>query len=179
MLIKIVELIKNHYRGFLIGVGLTLFALFVHSCDKKHYAPKPAIILPPNDKEIINVQPNKVTVTTNKGTQTITGSRDTKVEVKKDGTVVVTEKTMGLEHQIGADVYGGKEGLGVGLDLRFAYYKNFDALTGIGYLPTAHKLDLWLGCSYTIHNSWMSNTAVYVGYSATSKAPVAGVSLRF
>ena len=160
-----------------MGIFVVVLCLKVQSCTKAKYAPKP--VLDPKTKEQIVIKNNQVQVTTDKGTTTINGSRETKVDIQKDGTVKITEKTLGWEHQIGANAYGGRDGLGVGLDLRFAYYKNFDALTGIGYLPQNHKLDLWLGASYTIHNSWVSNTALFMGYSIMSHAPVAGLSLRF
>jgi hypothetical protein len=182
MLIKTLELIKTHWRGFLLGIFVAFLCLKVHSCDRKHYENHPPVaskpILPKDDKEQIIVKNGKVEVITSKGVQTVTGSRETIVNIKKDGTIKVSEQTHGFEHQVGFNGYISKD-MNIGLDLRYFYYKQFDAMMGIGYAPQTKHLDGWLGLGYTTVTSWTSNTTVFMGYSPINHAAVAGISLRF
>ena len=183
MIIKLLEFVKAHWRGFLMGCFVAFLCLKVHSCDKKHYTQNPPVApvktpLPTDDNEQIIIGDNgKVEVKTPTKDTTVGGTHGTTIDIKKDGTVKVTEKIFGFEHRIGFDGFIS-ERMGLGLDLRYFYYKQFDAMAGIGYMPQDQHLTGWLGLGYTPSTSWMSNTTVFVGYTVTKYA-IAGVSVRF
>lgn len=134
--------------------------------------------LPANVAEKVSVKNGVVTIQTPKGTKSISGVREGTLTLMKDGTSKLDIRDYGWEHQVGMDGFVNADGGALGLDLRYFYYKQFDALIGLGYAPLNKRLDIWAGIGYTIHTTWMSNTTVFIGYSVKNN-PVAGVSVRF
>lgn len=134
--------------------------------------------LPNNVAEKVSIKNGVVTIQTPKDIKRISGVREGSLTIMKDGTSKLDVRTFGWEHQIGMDGFVNADGGAVGLDLRYFYYKQFDALLGIGYGPRTQKLDTWLGIGYTLRTSWISNTTLFIGYSVRNN-PIAGLSVRF
>lgn len=177
LFLKLFEVVKAHWRGFLLGAFIVALCLKVQSCTKEHIAAKNSP-LPPDIAEKVSIKNGKVTIQTPTTTKTVSGVREGSITIGKDGKVKLDIRTKGWEHQIGMNGYFNGTNAGLGLDLRYFYYKQFDAMAGVGFLPQTKRLDGWLGLGYTPVTSWTSNTTLFVGYSA-ARTVVAGVSVRF
>lgn len=170
--------IKKHLQGFAIGVGVLALCLYVRSCTKAQIENKTSPF-PAGVKEIVSVEHGKVTVQTKDGgVRTVTGVRSGKLVIKDDNTTVLETKTYGFEHEIGLDGSLGTEDGAVGLDLRFWYWKQFDAMVGFNYSPKHNFGNAWLGAGYTLSTSWVSNTTLFVGYTIR-QYPIIGISVKF
>ena len=177
MITLIVTFVQKHYKGFLAGAGILGLCLYVRGCTKAQEEIKNSP-LPPNVSEKVSIKNGVVTIQTPTGVKHISGVREGTLTIMKDGTDKLDIRTYGWEHEVGMNGFINDAGGAVGLDLRYFYYKNFDALLGIGYGPKNKSLDIWAGIGYTIHTTWMSNTTVFIGYSVRNN-PVAGLSVRF
>ena len=138
------------------------------------------LVLPKDDREIIKVdtQHNQTTVTTEKGTTTVTGTRDVTVEVKKNGQVVVKEKTLGFECRPGLGAHVSPNGGRLDLTLDLAYWKRVDGLVGIGTdFKNVQNTEFFIAAAYQFSNR-LPNTSVYVGVNQ-HKDPLVGLRVRF
>jgi hypothetical protein len=177
MLIKILELLKKYWKLALALAFAGVVAFKVHGCDKKHMQPPTQVVLPPKDKEQIIVKNNEVTVITQKGTTVTNGSRGVTIDVKKDGSVVVTPKTHGfvLNPMLGAGINSTGPKITVGAEVY--YYKKLDLLVGIGADKYIANTVGFAGIGYTPESKWIHNTSFYVGY-ASNHSVMAGFAIR-
>jgi len=175
MILKILELIKAHWRGFLMGIFIIALCLKVQSCTKAHYAPKP--VLPPNTAEVITVVNGVTTVTTPTGTQTVNGTHGTTITVGTDHSIKVTEKLYGFEFRPGiAVLMSDRARMGLSFDL--AYYHQLDLLGGLATdLHTVGQTRAFLGICWTPFTKF-SNTGFFLAID-TVKNPTIGLRLRF
>src|SRR5450631_903594 len=140
--------IKLRYKiGSVVALLLGVFFWGYH-VRKPKPVPGP---LPANVTEIVSVKNGTVTIQTPLHTKTISGVREGTLTLMKDGTSKLDIRTYGFEHQVGMDGFINSDGGALGLDLRYFYYKQFDALIGLGYSPLNKRLDIWAGVGYTIH----------------------------
>ncbi len=171
-------MLQNIKLRYKLGFPILLLALvfMFGRCSKK---PKPVSgPLPDNVSERVTVKNGVVIVQTPTGTKAVSGVREGTLTIMKDGTSKLDIRAFGWEHQVGMNGFINNDGGALGLDLRYFYYKQFDALLGVGYAPLNKRLDIWAGIGYTIRTSWISNTTIFVGYSVHNN-PVAGISVRF
>lgn len=187
---KIKDFIVKYWKQLLL-VGLGAFLMLkVQGCAHKLFPPKTPVsgpsspttqpVLPKDDREIINVdtQHNETTVTTEKGTTIVTGTRDVTVEVKKNGQVVVTEKTLGFECRPGLGAHISPDGGKLDLTLDLAYWKRVDGLVGIGTdFKNVSNTEAFVAAAYQFSNK-IPNTSVYVGVNQ-HKDPLIGLRVRF
>ncbi len=176
-ILSILDFIKRHYKGFLSGLAVLAFGLYVRGCTKEQEEAKHSP-LPPNVVERVSVKHGIVTLETQSGLKRISGVREGSLTLMKDGTSKLEVKTNGWEHEVGMNGFVNRDGGALGLDLRAYYWRRLDAMVGLGYAPRTERIDLWLGLGYTLQNSWISNTTIFVGYSIRNN-PIAGISVRF
>lgn len=112
----------------LFCVGLVWRVGYKH--QQKTDARTISTVLPSNDNEKISIDPEAhiIQIVTASGVKKefLPGMRPSSVEIRKDGTVVVTAKQMGVEHALFAGVGFGSSDLRVfgGVDL--LYFKRLD-----------------------------------------------------
>jgi hypothetical protein len=166
---------KLRYK--ILAILSVLLGVFLYGRHTRK--PKPVSgPLPENVSEKVTVKNGVVTVQTPTGTKAISGVREGTLTLMKDGTSKLDIKTFGWEHLVGMDGFINGDGGALGLDLRYFYYKQFDALLGVGYAPLNKRLDFWAGIGYTPKTTWVANTTVFAGYSVHNNF-VAGLSVRF
>jgi len=109
-----------------------------------------------------------------------TGVKKAKLTKFDDGEVKVDVKDKGLGLEPGFVMAVG-DGLRLGLDVEYAYWKRWGLLGGATYPVNGRSLDRLrghLGLSYDIPNRWFSSTSVWGGVD-TNKAPIMGLRTRF
>lgn len=189
ILAKIKNFVVKYWRQLLL-VSLGAFLMLkAQGCAKKLFPPKTPVsgpssptvpVLPKDDREIIKVdtQHNQTTVTTEKGTTTVTGTRDVTVEVKKNGQVVVKEKTIGFECRPGLGAHIGPDGGRLDLTVDWGYWKRVDGLVGIGTdFKNVQNTDIFIGAAYQFSNK-LPNTSIFGGINQ-HKNPLIGLRVRF
>lgn len=108
------------------------------------------------------------------------GVKRAKLTKFDDGEVELNVKDKGFGLEPGFVMAAGN-GLRLGLDIEYAYWKRWGLLVGATY-PTGGKdlseLRGHIGLSYDIPNRWFSHTSLWGGID-TYKAPVIGVRTKF
>ena len=193
ILIKILELGKKYWKLLLAASLGALFLLRAQGCYYKVFPPKNTgsdpnkavvVVLPKGDKEVITVNPTNgtTTVTTGKGTTTVNGTRGTTIEVKTDGTVKVTEKTIGFCHNIMIGAAANNTGMKGTVGLEWFFYKRLDLISGLGADKYLSHTALFTALGYTpVNKIFHGNTSIWIGgsYDANAnKSIIAGVSVR-
>jgi hypothetical protein len=191
ILSKIKNFTVKHWKQLLL-VGLGAFlALKVQGCAHKLFPPKKPVsgpsspatgpVLPKNDREEIIVTPNKTTVVTSSGTQTVTGTRGATIDVTNNGKIIVKEKTHGfvLNPMLGIAVNNtGLKGV-VGTEVYF--YKKLDLIVGLGADKYISHTSGFVAIGYTPQNKFFHNTSFWIGPSIdlnNTKSIIAGVAVR-
>lgn len=117
-----------------------------------------------------------------KGKKTVTheGVRKFEYSKLKDGNIKGKVKNKGLSLEPGF-ILGAGEGLRVGGDIQFAYWKRWGLTVG-GTVPTqSRRLDLFRGhtaLTYSPYFRYAPRTSLYGGLD-TNKAPIFGVRMEF
>lgn len=109
-----------------------------------------------------------------------TGVKRAKITKFDDGEIEVNVKNKGLGLEPGFTVAVG-DGLRLGLDVEYAYWKRWGLLGGVTVPVTRRSLNEvrgHLGVSYDIPNRWLSSTSVWGGLD-TSKTPLLGLRTKF
>lgn len=167
---------KLRYKLLLILIVLgTMFGL--GRCQRLTISgPKSSVpaVLPANDREQILVDPvhHSLIIVKPEGNQTVTlPDRQSVIDIRKDGSVVVTSKQLGFEHlPFVALTISDTARLGLGVDL--AYWKRLDLGLGIA-CSTNYRPVLFAKVSYTVWDN------VSAGLTYDSGRNVGGVlSLR-
>src|SRR5229473_7954622 len=142
-LTKIKDFVVKYWKQLLfVSLGAFLM-LKAQGCYHKVFPPKNPISgpsnptvkpLPKDDKERIVVDPTHgtTTITDDKGTTVVTGTRETVVDIKKNGQVVVHEKTIGFCHNLAVGAGINNTGVKGTLGLEWFFYKRLDLISGIG-----------------------------------------------
>ena len=92
--------------------------------------------------------------------------------------VDIKDKGFGLEP--GFAMVAG-DGLRLGLDLEYAYWKRWGLIGGFSVPPARRTISGvrgHLGLSYDIPNKWLSHSSIFAGID-TSKTPVVGMRTKF
>jgi len=108
------------------------------------------------------------------------GVKKAKLTKFKDGEIDIKVKNKGLGLEPGFTVAAG-DGLRLGLDVQYAYWKRWGLLGGFTYPVSGRSLDRLrghLGLSYDLPNRWFSNTSVWGGID-TAKDPRIGFRTKF
>lgn len=190
ILSKIKDFVVKYWRQLLfVGLGAFLM-LKAQGCYHKVFPSKQPVsgpttpVLPKGDKEVITTNPTEgtTTITTDKGSTTVTGTRGTTIEVKKNGQVVVHEKTIGFCHNlmIGAAVNNtGVKGI-VGLE--WFFYKKLDVISGLGADKYLSHTAGFTSIGYSpVNRIFHGNTSFWVGGSIDTtgtKSVMTGFSVR-
>jgi len=93
----------------------------------------------------------------------------------EDGHVEIKAKNKGLGLEPGIVATAG-DGLRLGLDLEWLYWRRWGIITGITYPVARRSLDRvrgHTGISYDLPSKWLSNTSLYGGIDST-KTPTVG-----
>lgn len=174
ILSKIKNFIFKYWKQLLL-VGLGAFlTLKVQGCAKKLFPGKTPISgpsspttpkLPKGDKEVITVDDTKhtTTITTDKGTTVVNGSRQTTIEIKNNGKVVVHNKTHGLclNPMLGAGVNNtGAKGI---LAAEIGYWNKLDVVGGMGADKYLAHTAFFIAPGYTPNTKFFHNTSFFVG----------------
>lgn len=174
----------NKYFSVIVAVILLFVSLhFMRGCNKKqtqviiNETLKPqerqAVIVDTNKKEVINLR----RIVDKEGKPAIIkdkteGVRNIRVSVDPEGRVVVSATTTGFERTAGVTV-GVSNALRLGVDIEYAYWKNFGAMAGISTDRQQH-IALYAGVDYRLPWKFTSNTAIFVSYD-TRKTVYAGL----
>jgi hypothetical protein len=97
-----------------------------------------------------------------------------------DGTIELDYKNKGIGLEPGFVATVG-DGLRLGLDVEYAYWKRWGLLVGTTYPVNGRSLDRLrghLGLGYDIPNRWFSNTSVWGGLDS-NKSPALGIRTKF
>jgi hypothetical protein len=192
ILTKTYNFVKLHWKVVLAAILGALFVLKAQGCYHKLVPSKPnsgpssptTKPLPKGDKEVITVNPTNgtTTVTTGKGTTTVNGTRGTTIEVKTDGTVKVTEKTIGFCHNIMIGAAVNNTGVKGTVGLEWFFYKRLDLISGIGADKYLSHTAVFTGIGYTpVNKIFHGNTSIWIGGSmdtTATKSIMAGFSVR-
>lgn len=141
-------------------------------------------VLPKDDKEIITTNPTNgtTTVTNANGSTTVTGTRGTTIEIKKDGTVKVTEKTIGFCHNIMIGAAVNNTGVKGTVGLEWFFYKKLDVLSGVGADKYLSHTAGFTSIGYTpVNKIFHGNTSFWLGGSIDTtgtKSVITGFSVR-
>ena len=173
---KAFNFIKLHWKAILMALGVFFLLNSARGCYHKIVPSKPnsgpttpvSKPLPKDVKEIIKVDDthNTTTITNDKGTTTINGSRETTIEVKKDGQIVVKNKTLGFCLNPMLGIGGNNTGIKGIVAAELFYYKKLDLISGIGADRYISHTALFLAVGYTPQNSILhGNTSFWVGPS--------------
>jgi hypothetical protein len=195
ILTKIKNFIFKYWKQLLL-VSLGAFLMLkAQGCAKKLFPPKTPIsgpsspiakqpVLPKDDKEIIttNSIEGTTTVTNSQGSTTVTGTRGTTIEIKKDGTVKVTEKTVGFCHNIVLGAAVNNTGPKGTLGLEWFFYKRLDVISGLGADKYISHTAGFTSIGYTpINKVFHGNTSFWIGGSIDTtgtKSVITGFSVR-
>lgn len=193
ILAKIWIAIKKYWKLILAALFGALFLLKAQGCYHKIVPQKPisspsspivAPVLPKDDKEIIKVDPTHgtTTVTNDKGTTVVNGTRGTTIEIKKDGTVKVTEKTIGFCHNIVLGAAINNTGPKGTVGLEWFFYKRLDLISGIGADKYLSHTAGFTSVGYTpVNKIFHGNTSFWIGGSIDTtgtKSVMSGFSVR-
>ena len=171
-----------------LAIGMTL--LHLKGCHKKgttNPSNPTNVKLPITDKEEIIVSNNQVQVVSRNASgqtvvKTVTGTRGAKVEVKKDGTIKVTEKTHGwaLNPMLGAGI--NSTGPKAVIAYEIYYYKKLDLIGGMGADKFFSHTAFFAAVGYTpINKFFHGNTSFWIGPMMDvggGKGVMAGFALR-
>lgn len=98
----------------------------------------------------------------------------------KDGSYEADYKNKGFGLEPGFVMTAG-DGLRLGLDVEYAYWKRWGLLGGVtvpAYDRSLDKLRGHLGLGYDLPSKWLSHTSVYGGID-TNKTPTMGIRTKF
>lgn len=178
----------------LIIVALVLVAgLLLKDCIGKHIPTEPRgdERLKDNEKERIAINDRGDVVHTkrrkdgNSSVQQVafrdTGAGKTIITLDDKGNISVKQETRGFVFRPGLCLATSGEGLLVGADIQFYYFRNFGA--NVGLTSTAREnlgenFRAHISGSYRLPFESFRNTAVYVGFD-TKKEIQVGIRLRF
>lgn len=108
------------------------------------------------------------------------GVKKAKLTKFDDGEVELDVKNKGLGLEPGFVLTAG-DGLRLGLDVEYAYWKRWGLLAGFTYPVQGRSLDRMrghLGLSYDLPSRWLSNSSVWGGID-TGKNPALGFRTKF
>lgn len=172
----------------LVIIGLLIFAAnFLFNKEKPvvipGHKPDQSIVLQENEKEIIGVVGNKITVAkrgkdgkVETETKYVPPDGGAKIAFKKDGSVEVRVKNKGLSASPGLSLLYA-DSLRAGIDLNLAYWNRLGISMGVGL--GRHPVAVpFAAVNYSWGNVRFRNTALMVGYT-TRKTWLVGVRVRF
>lgn len=148
---------KLRYKiGLVIAVLGITFSLGrcnrIKTSDSKLLVPT---VLPKDDIEriIVNPETHKLTIVTEKGIRSLTlPDRDSVIDLKKDGSLVVTAKQFGFEHHVFVGAFQSNDfRLGSGVDL--GYWKRLDLGFGLAATPGLTTPIVFGQISYNVWHS--------------------------
>lgn len=108
------------------------------------------------------------------------GVRKAKITKFDDGEVKVNVKNKGLGLEPGVAI-GVGDGLRLGLDVKWAYWRRWGLLLGATIPVNERRLDRvrgHIGLGYDIPNRWLSSTSFWGGLDS-NKTPIMGIRARF
>lgn len=97
----------------------------------------------------------------------------------KDGSYEADYKNRGFGLEPGVVITAG-DGLRLGVDVEYAYWKRFGLVGGVTFPVQGRKLDLMrghIGLSYDLPSRWLSHTSFYGGID-TNKTPTIGIRTK-
>ena len=167
-------------------------ALLLKDCIGKYIPtePKPNERLKDHEKERIAINDRGDVVKTvrgkgnNKDSQVAyrdTGAGETVVTINNDGTISVSQETHGFIFRPGACLSSTRDGLYIGADVQFYYFRNFGANVGVTSAvgeDFGSKYRAHIATSYRLPFQSFRNTSLYVGID-TKKEITFGARLRF
>ena len=169
---------KLRYKIYSVIVVLVgVFAL--GRCNRKPSKPKgpltPAAVLPKDiiERLVVNPETHKLTIITEKGTRSLVlPDRNSMIDLKKDGKLIVTSQQAGFEHHVFLGVFQSNAlRIGGGVDL--GYFKRLDLGVGVAARTGFNTPIAFAQVSY---NFWHS---VRVGMTYDNKQHVGvGLSIR-
>lgn len=137
-----------------------------------HRHPKP---LPPSDKLPVEVRERisvdtrhkEVFVVTPAGTTKKTGVRHAQIDIGKDGSIAVRDRSLGFTFEPGIGLaFDGFYGRAA-IDAQWGYFRHVGGLVGLSVPMVGHpRLDevhLYPAVSYQLPFRWTPNTSVYIG----------------
>lgn len=178
-----IKLLTNRLSIVLILLGILLLMLFPYWKDYRDLKrqKKMTPILKQNEKSKIIIEDKKVIIVSKDKTKIKQGVRDIAVTVKDDGTVDVYAPELGFTFEPGYCGFYAKERFYGGIDIQWAYWRNFGLYSGIGI--TGDSDDLFgafniVGIGYTLPWKLMSNTTVFTAINDSKKFS-AGIRVRW
>lgn len=177
---------KNHYLA-VAAISLML-GLMVHSCLRKQPVSglpfNPRNPLPSTDTLRIGVKGNTIQVQTPTQIyeQYVPEEGKAIVDVKKDGTPIISVANKGLTSEFGGGIlYADK--LRISLDWEFAFWNRFGTHLGLAFNNNPVVV-AYAAVSYQLDQLHLSNTSIFVGKQLnqdllTNKGMVIGVRVRF
>lgn len=195
-----------NWKRILILVGVLVLAIILYRCDKKKKeditseklkeGEQTAVIINPSTGEttvirkqnpggtqlcspILRGGKSESSTVSGETIERITGGRDTRISIGPDGKVTVTIRTKGFCFDVGP--IGGittSPILVMGLDVQWAFYKNWGLNSGLVIDKSLRYPRLYIGGSYKIVNRFVHNTSIVVGIDSR-KELITGIKLNF
>lgn len=187
---KIKNFVVKYWKQLLLvllGIFITLKFQSCAGCRKPQTnSPTTPVSkpLPPDVKEIITTNPTTgtTTVQTPTGTTTVTGTRGTTVTIKKDGQIIVKEKTIGFCHNLMLGAAVNNTGPKGTAGLEWFFYKRLDVISGLGADKYLSHTALFTSVGYTpVNKVFHGNTSFWLGGSVDTtgtKSVMTGFSVR-
>lgn len=154
-LIFIWEQIKAHWKGFLIGVGIAAFGLYVRSCTRAQMEIKNSP-LPVDVVARITVDPDHhhlhIQQRVGKPIDTYLPDRPSTFDIRNDGKVMVASAQWGFEHRFFFGI-GMSENFRIAAGMDGFYWKKLDLGLGLADRVGSYTPVVFAKMSYCVYDN--------------------------